>query len=84
MKRWKNLDKSKKFEYIISGILIILIIALLIFGAILCEVIDEDNKIHIDPDTGVNYIKIGDNYVPRYDSNGNLIITPIEEGTEQC
>lgn len=35
----------------------------------------QPSAIYVDPDTGVNYIKIDGELTVRYDSNGNIMVT---------
>lgn len=36
-------------------------------------------EIIIDPETGVNYFKVGNNFCPRYRSDGSLVTTSKEQ-----
>lgn len=82
-----NQDKTIRIKKCIKIILInvgacavaIGLIALLSFvTAIIINKYYQKPNIYIDPETGANYISL-DGYVPRYDANGEIIITPIEE-----
>lgn len=73
----------------ISVIIIIIILALAIGASLAIFVplaIHENTHpevyaTYVDPDSGATYIKLGDTWVPKFDSDGNIVITEIDNDT---
>lgn len=70
------------------GFIFMIILLLVIIAAIIDAFCYLSNPVmntfvYVDPDTGVNYIKINnDHWMPRYDSDGNIVVTIITEEAE--
>lgn len=92
MKKSKNLYIKNKFkvmlesvkEYLSEIAFILVTLGVIIFSIVaLCKSSKPRMYVYVDPDTGVNYIQINNSeWMPRYDSDGNIMITTITEETE--
>lgn len=92
MKKSKNLYIKNKFkvmlesvkEYLSEIAFILVTLGVIIFSIVaLCKSSKPQMHVYVDPDTGVNYIQINNSkWMPRYDSDGNIMITTITEETE--
>lgn len=68
----KKQEKEELFPFFICLLVAIALTATCIGISICCY-----TNIYVDQTTGVNYINIKGSWVPRYDSNGELIISEI-------
>lgn len=67
-------------------LLIMGILACILLSIWSCNILSNQTtcmNVYVDPETGVNYIKIDNgHWMPRYDSDGNIMVTITTEEAE--